>query len=669
MSRFFSGQQRIALFLAAQGQCQQCGATLAAGWHGDHVIPASKDGPTNVLNGQALCPACNLRKGNRMTRMYLPSKQAPVTPWVLAPRRWQAQCLDTLIEKMERDGKTTLAIAACMGTGKTILILRWLHILLESQRAQIGIVVVPTDNLRIQFCQDAKLIGLHAYALTTNPDDERDPSKRISCIPALNVPLPADIHILVLTYAQLTKDGTINALCVLCAEGNTAWAFDEVHHSGDGFHEEDDALRWADGMLRTAKHAAYRLLTTATPNRTDGRPIPFMPYVAQRPVFDFMYDYESALRDGCVRPIEFRPIDSEGSLWTSDEGDVNFKLSEPTSKKLASKQLNTVVDPRFTWVAESLDSGQSFLTGIRHVKHPDAGGLVVVRNKDDAKEVAAYLKRRHGVRAVIVTYEDRYASAKINNFRTSADEWIVAVRMVSEGVDIKRLRVLVYCTNITTELLFLQIMGRILRVIDGIHPQIAYMIVPEDPRIMAIVAQYRLMIAGVLRIPGEGPPPPPPKQLSAWYGIDASYKPDGLIHDGTEKTEQDYLAIAEKYAHGDPDLESALARALKDMEATKTTASAPHAAAPATTWDRAKHELLDQIKGAEEELRSVRIQQYPRGPERGRQAAAIAIALNGDLLARFGAVDVIRHNTAILERKLAWLQERIIKESGDDTGA
>ncbi len=35
--------------------------------------------------------------------------------------------------------------------------------------------------------------------------------------------------------------------------------------------------------------------------------------------------------------------------------------------------------------------------------------------------------------------------------------------MISEGVDIRRLRILVYATNIVTELAFRQITGRIVR--------------------------------------------------------------------------------------------------------------------------------------------------------------------------------------------------------------
>jgi 5-methylcytosine-specific restriction endonuclease McrA len=65
IKRFFNSKQRTTLFLAAQGVCQICGEELIAGWHGDHIKAFSKDGETEVQNGQALCPKCNLRKGNK----------------------------------------------------------------------------------------------------------------------------------------------------------------------------------------------------------------------------------------------------------------------------------------------------------------------------------------------------------------------------------------------------------------------------------------------------------------------------------------------------------------------------------------------------------------------------------------------------------------------------
>jgi len=85
--RTFNQRERAALFLAADGKCEQCGTPLAAGWHADHIAPYSKGGPTAIENGQALCADCNLRKGSTgdMGQHQLPEK--------FVPREWQVDAL------------------------------------------------------------------------------------------------------------------------------------------------------------------------------------------------------------------------------------------------------------------------------------------------------------------------------------------------------------------------------------------------------------------------------------------------------------------------------------------------------------------------------------------------------------------------------------------------
>ena len=61
--RAFSTSERVALLLAAEGRCAECGGELEPGWHGDHVTAYSRGGETRAANGQALCPRCNLKKG------------------------------------------------------------------------------------------------------------------------------------------------------------------------------------------------------------------------------------------------------------------------------------------------------------------------------------------------------------------------------------------------------------------------------------------------------------------------------------------------------------------------------------------------------------------------------------------------------------------------------
>jgi hypothetical protein len=93
-----------------------------------------------------------------------------------------------------------------------------------------------------------------------------------------------------------------------------------------------------------------------------------------------------------------------------------------------------------------------------------------------------------GVYPTVATSEDPTASRKIADFSVGTSPWIVAVRMVSEGVDIPRLRVGVYATNTVTELFFRQAVGRLVRWTGGPGRQAAYMLIPDDKRLRTFSA-------------------------------------------------------------------------------------------------------------------------------------------------------------------------------------
>lgn len=61
--RHFSSRQKLALFIETKGLCSHCSQPLKKGWHADHIIPYSKNGTTDLINAQALCPKCNIKKG------------------------------------------------------------------------------------------------------------------------------------------------------------------------------------------------------------------------------------------------------------------------------------------------------------------------------------------------------------------------------------------------------------------------------------------------------------------------------------------------------------------------------------------------------------------------------------------------------------------------------
>jgi superfamily II DNA/RNA helicase len=86
----------------------------------------------------------------------------------------------------------------------------------------------------------------------------------------------------------------------------------------------------------------------------------------------------------------------------------------------------------------------------------------------------------------VVLSDEAGSSAKIAEFSAGMDPWMVAVRMVSEGVDIPRLSVGVYATTTSTPLYFAQAVGRFVRARR--KGETASIFVPSVPRLLALAS-------------------------------------------------------------------------------------------------------------------------------------------------------------------------------------
>jgi superfamily II DNA or RNA helicase len=235
---------------------------------------------------------------------------------------------------------------------------------------------------------------------------------------------------------------------------------DEVHHAGD-------AMSWGEGVREAFEPATRRLALTGTPFRSDVNPIPFVTYAPgddgiPRSVADFTYGYAHALADHVVRPVLFMAYSGE-MQWRTRAGDeIAAQLGEPLTKDLTNQALRTALDPGGAWIPSVLTAADMRLSEVRrHV--PDAGGLVIATDQDSARSYAKTLRQITGVAPALVLSDEKLASKKIAAFTTGDARWMVAVRMVSEGVDVPRLAVGVYATTTSTPLFFHQAVGRFVR--------------------------------------------------------------------------------------------------------------------------------------------------------------------------------------------------------------
>lgn len=347
---------------------------------------------------------------------------------------------------------------ACPGAGKTTFALTAARHWLRGERLPL-IVVAPTRHLKTQWAVAAERFGFHL-------EPEWDASLG---------DIPADMHGIVVTYAQVAS--AARALFDVSRGGIVI--LDEVHHAGGD-------LSWGEGVAEAFAEANARLLLSGTPFRSDDAPIPFVRYTLGDhgdAVSDYEYDYGNALVDGgVVRPVFFPRFDGHMEWIGADGSHKEATFADDVAREDRGARLRTALDVDGQWLPTVLVKADEKLRRLRR-QQPDAGGLVIAIDQDHARGVAALLERWTGEAPAIALSDDPRASEVIDGYARSDQAWVVAVRMISEGVDIPRLRVAVHATTTATSLFFRQAVGRIARWTPGLASQKAYFYVPDDPRL------------------------------------------------------------------------------------------------------------------------------------------------------------------------------------------
>ncbi len=371
---------------------------------------------------------------------------------------------------------------ATPGAGKTTYALTIAKELLTRREIQSVTIVTPTEHLKYQWAQAAKRFDIAI-----------DPSYRNAQGKA-----GADFHGVAVTYAQVAAHPALHR--GRTENRTTLVIFDEIHHAGD-------ALSWGDAVKEAFDPAKRRLALTGTPFRSDANPIPFVTYVpeadgSKRSASDYVYGYGPALSDGVVRPVIFLAYSGE-MHWRTRAGDeISATLGTPMTREQIAQAWRTALDPSGEWVERVLEAADKRLTEVRRGM-PDAGGLVIASDHETARAYAALLRRITGERPAVVLSDDPTASKKISAFAANTNRWMVAVRMVSEGVDVPRLAVGVYATSVSTPLFFAQAVGRFVRARK--RGETASVFVPSVPTLLGFAAELEAERDHVVRVLDRDP--------------------------------------------------------------------------------------------------------------------------------------------------------------------
>ena len=451
-------------------------------------------------------------------------------------RAWQAEALQAYRESAATD----FLVTATPGAGKTSFALALAGELLERREVNRVVVVAPTDHLRTQWAEAAQAAGILLDPTLKNDDRLRP-----------------DVLGYVTTYAQVAMRPAVHRSRTEHSR-RTLVVLDEIHHAGDG-------LSWGEAVAEAFEPARRRVALTGTPFRT--RPDERIPFVRYEPdgdgalasVADYTYGYRQALADGVVRPVVFAAYTGV-SRWRNSAGEViSASLTGESTKSVEATAWRTALDPGGEWVPHVIAAMDERLTHLRSAGMPDAAGLVLASDQDDARAYAAIVKRVTGTKPALILSDDPKASKKISAFATGTERFAVCVRMISEGVDVPRAACLAWMTSYRTPLFFAQAVGRVVR---ARRPgESATVFLPAVRPLLALAAELESERNHVLPAPAPSeelydPLPPAErtdeKPVDEWQALGAEAEFAHVLHGGRAVTadalpltgeDEDYLGL------------------------------------------------------------------------------------------------------------------------------
>jgi superfamily II DNA or RNA helicase len=498
--RRFNAAERAALYSAADGRCGECCRELDPGWHADHRNPHSHGGPTDVINGQALCPDCNLEKGAHLT--YTDTFQ---------PRPFQDEVIQAVLDN-HADGTRATIVLAAPGSGKTLTAqAAACHLLREGAIDHVA-VLVP----RLTLAEQCELEWRSPNVAEPRRDVIEDwkghfqlfdPRGRIEFIEhtrnrsPLLPPGPRGRGI-VSTYSSLVS-----------ANGQVHFESFAQHHTRRFLLVADEAQfcgeqtdtgggTRAGEMVKMLHHyAAHTLLMTGTPYRSDGNPLILAEYgepnaSGLRPLLSHVAStYQDGIREGYLRKFEATLTDAR---VTRREVATNTTTSYDLS--LDGADLRQVLRRPDVWQPIA-DAVVSSVRDKQH-QHPEHRGLISCMEMSEAKEVHKYLRNKYpGLRVSVATSDDTAAGDILKAFKTQPADVLVTVRMAFIGYDCKAITVIGVLTNYRDHGHLMQLAGRGLRAWDKsrFDTQSCRIIAPDDPGMQEFIKVLRQQLDQGLR--------------------------------------------------------------------------------------------------------------------------------------------------------------------------
>lgn len=473
MKRFFNQSERNLLYLLADGKCTLCGTPLEAGWHADHIVPFSLQGSTELINGQALCPTCNLKKGGKLIMAHDDYVDT------FAPRVFQRQLIDAVVNNHAAGKKVTVGIAS-PGSGKTLAYQAAATNLLRDDAIDVVAAFAPRLTLATQCELDYRCGDDGHYRLF----DER---MRLESILHKNnrppmTPPGATKTGYVSTYASLVTDPRVHLQWAREHVGRFLLIGDEAQFLGARGGELDDisGTKAGDYFLEMHELAAHTIMLTGTERRADNGELILAKYEQRDDgkkylIPDVRARYSDGIAQGYLRRFEATKIDSDVErLYLAKDITKTEALSENGDQLRGVLEQEKVWKPLADQCVEQLRNARA--------SSMDYKGLIACQRQDHARRVHKYLKSR-GVKSALAVSDDNGAMESLDRFKFDDSEILVTVRMAFLGYDCKDITVVGLLTNYRDFGHLEQLVGRGLRVKPGIPAdrQICRIVAPDDP--------------------------------------------------------------------------------------------------------------------------------------------------------------------------------------------
>ena len=420
---------------------------------------------------------------------------------MIAPRAWQAEFL----ARHAAHSRPDFLLVATPGAGKTLAACQ----AIRAAGAEQVVVVCPTTALRGQWADAADMVGLHLDPRWRNADGAwRD-----------------DVNGVVVTYQQVAQAPDLFAHHLARP---TFVVLDEIHHAGE-------SATWGTALRAGFDGARHRLALSGTPFRSDARAIPFVRYDEERRCApDFVYGYGDAVNDRVCRPLAFRLLDAT-LRWRVDAQETIAAFADELDPTDDARRLRTAIDPSTPLLSHMLRDADTLLVKARAVIR-DAAGLVLCDDRAHARATGSLLRTIAGEKPVVVVSDEPQAHARIDRFArgdAQAPRWLVAVNMVSEGVDVPRLVLAAYATVKRTDLFFRQAVGRVVRR-RGDDPDdlVATVFLPADPTLTGCAERVEVELRRQVLDEAtafDAEPPPGLARRVDFQPLDARVEPGGMI--------------------------------------------------------------------------------------------------------------------------------------------